>query len=153
MFRTPLSAPFGSPILGCTLAVAALCNQAQAQQFDPSHFGEVPYVLSNGVAGKPVHFPSHSPVDYGNVIAHDFGPAVTLTGQLFLPANASGPVRVVIIDPGSGNLAPNYFRPCCSTDQCRYRRIRNRPIYRPWCGQHHRRSEPIQFCCQCLSMS
>ena len=109
MFQSLLKALSRALLLGSTLAAATLCNQAQAQKFDPAHFGDTPYVLTNGVAGKPVHFESHSPLDYSNVIAHDDGPSVTLTGQLFLPANASGPVRVVIIDPGSGNLAPNYF--------------------------------------------
>ncbi len=104
-----LNGPTRALLLGGLLAAATLGPAVQAQQFDAAHFGDKPYVLSNGIAGKPVHFPSHSPADYSNVMAHDNGPAVTLSGQLFMPKNVSGAVRVVIIDPGSGNLAPNYF--------------------------------------------
>lgn len=80
-----------------------------AQTFDPARYADQPYVLSNGIAGRQLKFPSNSPTDYGPLIKGELGREVTLNGQLFLPASATGPVPVVILDPGSGNLAPNYF--------------------------------------------
>jgi dienelactone hydrolase len=67
-------------------------------------------VLVNGVTGQPVALPSHSPIDYGPLIRGELGAPVTLTAQLFMPQGATGDIPVVIIIPGSGNLAPNYFQ-------------------------------------------
>src|SRR5450759_1187958 len=67
-----------------------------ALAFDAVTFRDKPYVLSNGIAGRPVRFQSNSPVEYGPLLKGEFGPQVTLTAQLFLPANVSGRVPAVI---------------------------------------------------------
>ncbi|MBI4724975.1 MAG: dienelactone hydrolase family protein [Rhodomicrobium sp.] len=90
-------------------ALAASNSQARAAGFDPASFGSKPVVLSNGVAGEPVRVPSNTPEDFAFIIRGDPGKPVTLTGQLFLPVGAKGPVPVVILAPGSGNLGPRYF--------------------------------------------
>jgi len=95
--------------------LAALSVPAAAQSanpvlsFDAQAFAEKPFVLSNGVSGRPVSFKSRSPADYGPLLKGELGPEVTLTAQLFLPPRADGRVPAVILIPGSGNLAGNYF--------------------------------------------
>lgn len=90
-------------------ALAAPQTPNPVLSFDAAAFTSKPYILPNGVAGRPVTFVSHSPADYGPLLKGEMGPQVTLTAQLFLPPNASGPVPAVILVPGSGNLAANYF--------------------------------------------
>jgi dienelactone hydrolase len=101
------------PLFAAALFASASFASAQTPNpvlsFDPVAFAEKPFVLSNGVAGRPVRFETNSPTDYGPLLRGDMGPKVTINGQLFLPPNANGPVPAVILIPGSGNLAANYF--------------------------------------------
>lgn len=80
-----------------------------APMFDSSSFSSTPVTLANGIAGAPIHFTSHSPVDFAQLIGGNSGPEVALSAQLFLPQNATKPVPAVILIPGSGNLGANYF--------------------------------------------
>jgi dienelactone hydrolase len=97
--------------IAALFAAASAFAQAPnpALAFNAAAFADKPYVLSNGIAGRPLRFESNSPLDYGPLLKGEFGPQVTLTAQLFLPANASSRVPAVILIPGSGNLAANYF--------------------------------------------
>lgn len=99
-------------LAGTVVALAASVvptGSARAQSFDPAAYATRPFVLSNGIEGRIVQLASQSPVEYGPLLHGDLGKPVTLTAQLFMPANASGRVAAVIVIPGSGNLGPNYF--------------------------------------------
>lgn len=96
-------------VLCALLLLAGPTLVAAESTFDPKTFPSTPYVLKNGISGRILAFTSHNPADYGPLLNGQTGPTVELTGQLFLPKDAHGPVPVVILAPGSGNLAPNYF--------------------------------------------
>ena len=104
----PLVVRFGALLL---LGVVTLSSSAQGPlpKVDSTEFSKTPYVLSNGVRGEIVQFPSNNPADYGPAMRGDLGKPVSLNGQLFLPANANGSVPAVVETPGSGNLGPHHM--------------------------------------------
>jgi len=96
-------------LFAAVVAQVAAAQAPAASTFDPATYATTPFVLGNGIQGKVVALASSSPAEYGPLLHGELGKPVTLTAQLFMPANASGKVPAVIIIPGSGNLAPNYF--------------------------------------------
>ncbi|TKT72014.1 hypothetical protein YH63_011610 [Afipia massiliensis] len=91
------------------LAAGTASAQTPLPKVDSSEFATTPLVLPNGLRGELVKFDSANPADYGPLMKGEMGKTVTLTAQLFLPANAKGPVPTVIETPGSGNLGPHHI--------------------------------------------
>jgi dienelactone hydrolase len=61
-------------------------------------------LLSNGaLAQEKVSIPSFTPASPAAYLKHD-GPAVTLTGSLYLPAGTTGKIPALILKHGSGGL-------------------------------------------------
>lgn len=96
---------------GLVLLAGLMAGPAAAElpKVSPAEFAAQPQVLANGIRGELLKLESASPLDYGPMMKGELGKPVTLTAQLFLPANATGPVAAVVETPGSGNLGPHHF--------------------------------------------
>jgi dienelactone hydrolase len=109
------AAAWGAAI-AIALGAAAAPGVTQAQQAPAAQATVQPrfaarlVTLSNGVVGRPLSFPSANPANWEDIVAKRPAPAVTLDGQLFMPARATslrrGRAPVVIITPGSGGVSP-----------------------------------------------
>lgn len=97
------------PASGAATTSAPAVTAAPLPHIDSAQFAKTAYVLSNGIKGVPVAIPTSNPVDYGPLIKGELGKPVNITGQLFMPAGASGRVAAVIENPGSGNLGPHHL--------------------------------------------
>jgi len=72
-------------------------------------FRDLEIVFANGSRGVNIDIPSASPVNYFQVLnAPADMPAITLDGKLFLPPDASSPVPLIMVIPGSLGVAPSH---------------------------------------------
>ena len=82
---------------------------ADLPRVDAALFATKSTILSNGIRGDVVTFPSHTPIDYRPLLLGDLGPEVRLNAQLFWPAKGKSKYPAIILAPGSGGIGPHHL--------------------------------------------